>query len=113
MKTDTTEGTQCLIHTTGHGIIQVPVTRTLTPIVSLVVLLVTINGGSSNPNSSLQGATNISRSDSVVTVPVFDFQPQPMIPALVAHVHTQLRLSDFSNWAFSRSHLMVWSERPD
>ncbi len=31
---------------------------------------VTITGGTHNPNSSLQGVTNISRSDSVVTLPV-------------------------------------------
>jgi hypothetical protein len=33
---------------------------------------VQINGGQSNPNTALQGVNNISRSDSIVTVPIFD-----------------------------------------
>jgi len=37
-----------------------------------VGLPVTITGGSHNPNSSLQGVSGIRRSDSVVTVPVFN-----------------------------------------
>lgn len=32
---------------------------------------VTITGGDNNPNPLLQGVTNISRSDSVVTVPIY------------------------------------------
>ena len=75
MKTDTTEATQCLIHTTGNGNAPGSCNADNDPdcFVSVGSSPVTINGGSSNPNSSLQGATNISRSDSVVTVPVFDF----------------------------------------
>jgi hypothetical protein len=38
---------------------------------------VTINGGSNNPNTALQGVNNISRSDSVVTVPVFTWSGNP------------------------------------
>jgi hypothetical protein len=33
---------------------------------------ITINGGANNPVTALQSATNISRSDSVVTVPIWD-----------------------------------------
>lgn len=74
MKTDTTEGTQCLIHTTGNGNAPGSCNADTDPDCFVSGSPVTINGGSSNPNPSMQGATNISRSDSVVTVPVFDFQ---------------------------------------
>jgi hypothetical protein len=33
--------------------------------------LVTITGGDNNPNPLLQGVTNISRSDSIVTLPIY------------------------------------------
>jgi len=38
----------------------------------------TIEGGFNNPNSSLRGALNISRSDSVVTVPLWDGSLNPL-----------------------------------
>ena len=62
----TDPGTQCLIHANAAGLNQGQDTFTITgpP--------VTIDGGSNNPNPSLRTATNISRSDSVVTVPVFN-----------------------------------------
>jgi len=59
---DTVFGTQCLIHSSGGTGQDI-----LTPTVP-----VTIAGGSYNPNSALQGVSNISRSDSVVTVPTFN-----------------------------------------
>jgi hypothetical protein len=65
--TETQGATQCLIHnngTTGQDVINIG-----TP--------VTINGGSRNPNPSLRGVDNISRSDSVVTVPVFTWNGDP------------------------------------
>jgi hypothetical protein len=66
----TTVRTQCLIHATGNGlsegqdVITTPNGPGTPPIV--------ITGGDHNPNLSLQGITNISRSDSVVTVPLYD-----------------------------------------
>jgi len=63
----TNEGTQCLIHagSPGQGLAlgQDILTDGSVPI--------TITGGNNNPNPALQGATNISRSDSVVTVPIY------------------------------------------
>jgi hypothetical protein len=62
----TDPGTQCLIHANAPGPAQGQDTFTTTgpP--------VTIGGGSNNPNALLRTAASISRSDSVVTVPVFN-----------------------------------------
>jgi hypothetical protein len=67
----TDPGTQCLIHANSLGPAQGQDTFTITgpP--------VTIAGGSNNPNSSLRLASSISRSDSVVTVPVFNCAAGP------------------------------------
>jgi len=69
--TRTNEGTQCLIHASGRG-----------PTLGQDELLptggapdgtapITIKGGDNNPNLALQGVTSISRSDSIVTVPIY------------------------------------------
>jgi len=70
--TDTISGTQCLIHatTTGPG-------GTDQDYFSVGTSPIIITGGLSNPNPTLQGKTNISRSDSVVTVPLFDWTIDP------------------------------------
>jgi Putative Flp pilus-assembly TadE/G-like len=79
--TSTTQGTQCLIHTVNKGNPPPPPNSCaadtdpdcfIKPTVSGSP--VSINGGQSNPDSNMQGTANISRSDSVVTVPIFDFQ---------------------------------------
>ncbi len=68
---ETNEGTQCLIHTNTQG-----------PSLDQDQLLpaggaptgnppITITGGNNNPNPLLQGVTSISRSDSIVTVPIY------------------------------------------
>jgi len=64
----TVEGTECRIHadSTGPGLGQDNI------ISSAVGAPVTIAGGYNNPNSALRTATSISRSDSVVTVPVYN-----------------------------------------
>jgi Putative Flp pilus-assembly TadE/G-like len=69
---DTVSGTQCLIHatTTGPG-------GTDQDSFSAGTSPVIITGGLSNPNPALQGKTNISRSDSVVNVPLFDWTGDP------------------------------------
>jgi hypothetical protein len=74
MRVKTREGTQCLIHTTDKGNYP-PTSCTLDtdPDCFVAGPPVTINGGQSNPNPSMRVA-NISRSDSVVTVPIFDYQ---------------------------------------
>ena len=64
----TNEGTQCLIHAGGQGTgfgqdVLTDVAPNSPPI--------TITGGDNNPNPLLQGVTNISRSDSVVTIPIY------------------------------------------
>jgi hypothetical protein len=61
----TNEGTQCLIHASGKGTGRGQDVLTPSP------PPITIAGGDNNPNPALQGATNISRSDSVVTVPIY------------------------------------------
>jgi len=65
----TREGTQCLIHASGVGPPPGPGQDAFTPNGSGD--LVTITGGENNPNPVLQGQPNISRSDSVVTVPLY------------------------------------------
>jgi len=68
IRNTTREGTECLIHadSIGSGVGQdiVNPTPVGTP--------VTIDGGYNNPNAALSTATNITRSDSVVTVPVYE-----------------------------------------
>jgi Putative Flp pilus-assembly TadE/G-like len=64
----TDQATQCLIHATGQGLgfgqdVLTPSAGNTPP--------VTIAGGDNNPNPALQGVTSISRSDSVVTVPIY------------------------------------------
>ena len=60
----TLPGVECLIHASSNGLGQgQDVINAGSP--------VTIDGGPNNPNSALQSITNISRSDSVVTVPVY------------------------------------------
>ena len=61
----TDEGTQCLIHAGGKGLGfgQDSLTDGSVPII--------ITGGDNNPNPLLQGVPNISRSDSIVTVPIY------------------------------------------
>jgi Flp pilus assembly protein TadG len=67
----TDQATQCLIHATGPGpgtdqdqLVTDGTAPDGTP-------PITIGGGNSNPNPSLQGATNISRSDSIITIPIY------------------------------------------
>jgi len=62
----TTPGTECLIHANGTGLGQGQDSFT-TPGPP-----VTITGGSNNPNASLRLVNGIHRSDSVITVPVFN-----------------------------------------
>ena len=61
----TNEGTRCLIHAGGQGLTvgQDELTSGAPPI--------RISGGNNNPNPLLQGVTSISRSDSIVTVPIY------------------------------------------
>jgi hypothetical protein len=64
---ETNEGTQCLIHASGQG------TGFGQDVLTDVGNSppVTIAGGDNNPNLLLQGVTSISRSDSIVTVPIY------------------------------------------
>ena len=63
------QGTQCLIHAGNTGLGQGQDTfSSVTPGGPTFL----IQPGSNNPDPSLAGATNISRSDSVITVPLFD-----------------------------------------
>jgi len=64
---ETNEGTQCLIHATGQG------TGFGQDVLTDVGNSppVTIAGGDNNPNPLLQGITSISRSDSIVTLPIY------------------------------------------
>jgi hypothetical protein len=61
----TNSGTQCLIHANAAGLAQGQ--DSFTPGQPVVIA-----GGSNNPNSAMRLASSISRSDSVVTVPVVD-----------------------------------------
>lgn len=66
--TRTRAGGRCLIHAARNGLGQGQDSFS-----SSIPNIIT--GGSANPNRSLRGITNISRSDSVVTVPLYDGQP--------------------------------------
>lgn len=77
---ETNEGTQCLIHAGGAGLCNGQDTFTpnggsascaagLSPTTGTPP--VTIGAGDNNPNPALQGLSSISRSDSVVTVPIY------------------------------------------
>jgi putative Flp pilus-assembly TadE/G-like protein len=71
---DTIAGTQCLIHTLNASV----VASCADPSPDCFVVPgspgspVIINGGQSNPNTALQNVSNISRSDSIITVPIVD-----------------------------------------
>ncbi len=74
----TDEGAQCLIHAGGTGLCQDQDVFTPSGATSACAASnpsgtgpVRIDGGNNNPNSVLQGVENISRSDSVVTVPIY------------------------------------------
>jgi hypothetical protein len=64
------EGTACLIHASGNGLNQGQDILPAPPITAGQPVL--IQPGLNNPDLALASATNISRSDSVVTVPLFD-----------------------------------------
>jgi hypothetical protein len=70
----TNEGTQCLIHASGRGLTlgqdELSVSPTGGPPPDGTPPI-TIKGGDNNPNPALQGVTSISRSDSIVTVPIY------------------------------------------
>ena len=75
----TNEGTRCLIHATNAGLCQDQDVFTPNGTVAACTGLsasgtspVRIDGGDNNPNAALQGVQNISRSDSVVTVPIYE-----------------------------------------
>lgn len=77
----TDEGTQCLIHAGGQGLAfgQDELVPDGTPPNGTAP--VTIRGGDNNPNLALQGATNISRSDSIITVPIYNSAGGPTLCA--------------------------------
>jgi hypothetical protein len=70
LKTRTDQGVECLIHAGGTGPNQGQDILPTPPITPGQPLL--IEPGPNNPDTALASATNISRSDSVVTVPLFD-----------------------------------------
>jgi hypothetical protein len=63
-----TEGTQCLIH--GNTVGAVDGQDALTWVAN--GRPITFTGGTQNPNPPLRGTVNISRSDSIVTVPIYN-----------------------------------------
>ncbi|MGA9040629.1 MAG: pilus assembly protein TadG-related protein [Terriglobales bacterium] len=63
-----TEGTQCLIH--GETVGSIDGQDTLTWVANGKPIA--FGGGADNPNPALQGVANISRSDSIVNVPLYD-----------------------------------------
>jgi len=64
----TRQGTRCLIHASGDD----SVNRGQDQFDGIGSVPVTITGGANNPNAALRSTRNISRSDSVVTVPIYD-----------------------------------------
>ena len=70
LKVRTEQGTQCLIHAGGYGLGQGQDIFPTPPIAPGQPVL--ISPGSDNPDVPLRSAAYVSRSDSVVTVPLFD-----------------------------------------
>jgi hypothetical protein len=70
LRVTATTNTRCLIHSNGSGLNQGQDVFAAAPSPSTPP--VTIQGGTSNPNPNLQNATNISRSDAIVTVPLYN-----------------------------------------
>ncbi len=73
----TDAGTQCLIHASGQGPAPGMGQDQLVPTGTFpnTTPPVRIEGGDNNPNPALQGQTSISRSDSIVTVPIYQGLP--------------------------------------
>jgi hypothetical protein len=73
----TNEGTQCLIHANGQGPAPGPGQDQLVPtgFPPNTTPPIRIVGGDNNPNPALQGQTSISRSDSIVSVPIYQGVP--------------------------------------
>lgn len=65
---DADDAVKCMIHATDYGANKGQDEFNF----SAIGTPITIDGGGNNPNPALQGATNVSRSDSVVTVPLWD-----------------------------------------
>jgi Putative Flp pilus-assembly TadE/G-like len=73
LRTPAREGTQCMIHTTSVGDPPVPSEQDqFTSPVAPNTPPVMITGGTENPNLNLRTVQNISRSDSIITVPLYD-----------------------------------------
>jgi Putative Flp pilus-assembly TadE/G-like len=68
-------GTQCLIHAGGPGLFMGQDELVPTGTLPNTTPPVRIEGGDNNPNIALQGQTNISRSDSIVSVPIYQGVP--------------------------------------
>lgn len=77
----TLPGTECLIHASSSGLGQGQDVINVGP-------PITIDGGTNNPNPALRSITNISRSDSVATVPVYD--GSNLCPGGTCNVTTQI-----------------------
>ena len=67
----TNEGTQCLIHAGGQGLMSDQDELLPSGGPPSGSAPIRISGGNNNPNPLLQGVTSISRSDSIVTVPIY------------------------------------------
>ena len=101
---ETITGIECLIHASGPG-----------PMNTGQDLFVckTITGGSNNPNAALQGVSNISRSDSVVTVPVINLPaipggPFPIAGFLQLGIQHVLPLTDPANPGGIQTVILNW-----
>ena len=87
---ETITGIECLIHASGPGPMNTG---------QDLFLGNTITGGGNNPNAALQGVSNISRSDSVVIVPVINVSsgPFPIVGFLQLGIKDVLPLTDPTN----------------
>jgi hypothetical protein len=86
----TSDGTKCLIHADSAG-----PNLGQDVINSAVGAPVTITGGYNNPNPALQNALSISRSDSVVTVPVYNDNGVPPCTGPPITCNQQLQIIGF------------------
>lgn len=103
--TDASGGVQCLIHSAAQTSLTAVCNSPNTTIDQDCFVPgppATIQGGIANPNPALISQANISRSDSVITVPVFDSTTNPCPPAATCGPVTvigflQLGIQDVAN----------------
>lgn len=101
----TKSGGQCLIHTNADGL------STLQDTLISPGPPVVIHGGEANPNPALRGVDNISRSDSIVTVPLYqDLSTNPALCASPGNCTGNTTVTGFLQLAITQTSATAGSQ---